>query len=516
MLDASGNVIGMTVADAQPFGRALNLDTILKKARKWGYAVQLDTLLAGKRTPLHIAAMKGDLNELRYRLADCGNPNAADFHNAIPLHYAASRGNLEALSLLLKAGSDPNVLDGDGDLPVEWSIERKCFDCVDLLVKSGTKINSQNKKGQSLLHIAIDSNQKSIALLLIRSGINVNLKDELGNTALHVAVMRNQPEIVDALLQAKADINVLNQSYGRTPLGTAVADDNIIIAGKLLKAGAKTAPGSPLHTAVDKGFIEMIRLLKSFKADMNIESGEKTPLGLAIMEFDDHSYRDKPSNRIYDVKYPSLNIVKALIEEGANVNTRSDGYYSGDEKEPLLMIAIKRIRNADREVIGGEELVKLLINTGARENLNFQDKDGNTPLLIILDGTYVQDKQLQFAKILLEAGADPNLKNKDGETALDGIEFDPKHQWMKNNVAALKLLLKAGAKVNAQNHLGRLPLIEAMYPLTTSKNLDFVTVLLEGGADPNLPEKDGETPMKRARYLRDDALLKLLARYGGK
>ena len=120
------------------------------------------------------------------------------------------------------------------------------------------------------MHIAIDSNQKSIALLLIRSGINVNLKDELGNTALHVAVMRNQPEIVDALLQAKADMNVLNQSYGRTPLGTAVADDNIIISIK------------PLSTAVcngDPGAV-FAPAFRSFPAMIMLSSATAVPSGV--------------------------------------------------------------------------------------------------------------------------------------------------------------------------------------------------------------------------------------------
>lgn len=61
---------------------------------------------------------------------------------------------------------------------------------------------------------------------------------------------------------------------------------------------------------------------------------------------------------------------------------------------------------------GDADIVKLLLNKGA--NPNAKDKDGCTALMFAAEWGHID-----IVKLLLDKGAAPNVKNNDGETALD-------------------------------------------------------------------------------------------------
>ena len=520
LLDEKGDLIGMTIADAQPFGRAINLGAILSQMKKWQYPVQLDTSLPGKWTPLHMAAYKGDIAAIKFHLTDCGDPNIVNAHNATPLHCAAASENVEALSILLKAGANPNILDNDGDLPLEWAIEKDCFECVKLLVNGGTKLNIRNKKGQIVLHIAIDSGQQKTALLLIKSGADVNSQyngadddDDVKkdfNSPLYHAVNKDNTVIVEALLKAGANANAINKT-GMTPLYIAVEKNNIEIARMLLKAGAKPDLGQnyniPLHAAVKNRNIEIIKLLRAHGANINILDYGGTSLQVAIYKY---KWEKNKRNSL-------MPVIKTLIELGADVNV------SGDNQRRPIMDAI--FDDADTD---GGELLKLLIKAGAK--VGVPDKYGNTPLHLAIEEltfTYKDLNDLVYVKALLNEGADPTIKNRQEVSPFDKIKFEASspedtsynYEWeqMSLEIELLKLFIKAGAKLNAHDNKGLTPLYKAVEScLFGSKDPVFIVMLLNAGADPNLKNKDGKTPMDSAKSFRNEKIINLLKQYGGK
>ena len=109
--------------------------------------------------------------------------------------------------------------------------------------------------------------------------------------------------------------------------------------------------------------------------------------------------------------------------------------------------------------------------------MNCQNESGKTPLHYALMGTH------ETTKMLLDLGADPNKKDKQGQTPLFLVcrntrkPGDPGEREYPNIV---KLLLQKGADPNAKDTFGRTPLSNAQSDVLTTT----VRILLDGGARP--------------------------------
>jgi hypothetical protein len=85
----------------------------------------------------------------------------------------------------------------------------------------------------------------------------------------------------------------------------------------------------------------------------------------------------------------------------------------------------------------------------------------------------------ETVEALLKHGASVDAQEVEGRTAL---WFSSRNRRQK----CVELLLGAGADPNLADHYGRTPLMRA-------KNLAIATVLLQSGADPNLKDNEGRT-----------------------
>ena len=132
-----------------------------------------------------------------------------------------------------------------------------------------------------------------------------------------------------------------------------------------------------------------------------------------------------------------------------------------------------------------------------KSNTNITDKEGDNLLMnAALYGS------AEMMELLLKKGANPNLQNADGETAL---------MWSLHDIEKVKLLIDKGANVNLKTKHGNTAFLIAC---VGSNQYELVKLLMDHGA--NVFERNGkkETALGRAAIFGDSATLSLLLAAG--
>ncbi|MBG5898512.1 ankyrin repeat domain-containing protein [Providencia stuartii] len=149
------------------------------------------------------------------------------------------------------------------------------------------------------------------------------------------------------------------------------------------------------------------------------------------------------------------------------------------------------------------EVARFLIEQGA--NVNARDAIQDSPYL------YAGARGLQeILEMTLENGADLVSTNRYGGTALIPAAE-------RGHVKTVQTLIDAGVNVNHVNRLGWTALIEAIILGDGSeKYATIVTQLIKGGADVNLADASGNSPLTLAKQKGYSNLVEILERSGAK
>jgi ankyrin repeat protein len=145
---------------------------------------------------------------------------------------------------------------------------------------------------------------------------------------------------------------------------------------------------------------------------------------------------------------------------------------------------------------GNTDAVRALLRSD-RSLVNVRDSSGATPLM---DGSLYAGEDL--LKLLLDQGADPNVTNNAGATAL---------MWGVGDARKVRLLVAKGADVNARSEDGKTPLLIAA---GQSGAASIVKLLLEKGADIKARDINGSTALIQAAGGGDAEILRLLIARG--
>ena len=176
---------------------------------------------------------------------------------------------------------------------------------------------------------------------------------------------------------------------------------------------------TPLHLAVENGFVEMVRVLIANGAKIDIADNKgNTPLNLAIAQCLalNGTHREN-----------TIEIANILFESGIDVNfIDKDGFSS--------------LHHAT--IMGDSEIMSFLVKKGA--DVNCKSRSGYTPLLWGLCANILErdiQKHLDALEFLIKHGADINATTNDGKSSLIvALENNPGRPELG------KLLQKHGAK----------------------------------------------------------------------
>ncbi|MFD0829788.1 ankyrin repeat domain-containing protein [Neobacillus sp. M.A.Huq-85] len=181
--------------------------------------------------------------------------------------------------------------------------------------------------------------------------------------------------------------------------------------------------------------------------------------------------------------------INNLLNQGVNINSQDR------VGRTALMIAT---------YANDIETVKALIEKGA--DVNIQDHLKNNPFLYAGAEGYIG-----ILKLTIEVGANPKLLNRYGGTALIPAS---EHGYVD---VIKELLEKTEIDVNHINNLGWTALMEAIVLNDGGKKQqEAIKLLIEHGADVNIPDSKGVTPFQHANERNFEEIEKILLQAGAK
>ena len=246
-------------------------------------------------TPLHVAALNGQLDVARLLLENGAEVNQALTNGATPLWVAAHQGQLDVAKLLLEGGADVNQANTYGATPLHVAAHQGQLDVVKLLIQRGAEVNKALTngpfEGETPLYIAAKFGKFDVARLLLEGGAEVNQALTNGVTPLWVAAHQGQLDVARLLLENGAEVNQARTDDGATPLHVAAQQDELAVVKLLIQRGAEvnqtnTYGATPLHVAAKFGKFDVARLLLENGAEVNQARTDDgaTPLYIAAQQ----------------------------------------------------------------------------------------------------------------------------------------------------------------------------------------------------------------------------------------
>lgn len=286
------------------------------------------------------------------------------------------------------------------------------WDVLDQRIAEGFNLNETDAYGNTALHYAVQLNRVKGVRRLIHAGANPSILNKAGKAPhdlingdkiaeifkgiqekrevelkLAKAINDNKSDLVQKLLnEQKVNPNAESNKPNESMLMLAVKLNKATIAEMLLKAGAdvnkKNSQGmTALNIAAVHGRTDIVKILLNNGADVTIADNRKV-YPLTNASWGNH-----------------FDTIKVLLPHYKEMNFNPP---AGNGVFP----AARAIRQRQHHIL------KLLLDSGMKiEDPTFRD----APLLILA----TQVKNEEAVRMLIQAGADLNIKDTKGKTARD-------------------------------------------------------------------------------------------------
>ncbi len=408
--------------------------------------VNVNELQADGATALHWAAYHDDLETAMLLIEAGAKVDAANDFGVMPLSLACTNGSAPMIEALLNAEADPNAAILTGETPLMTAASAGELDAVLVLLDRGANVNAKEpSQDQTALMWAISEGHSEVARKLIEHGSDIHAATKRGFTPLLFAVREGDVESTKMLLGAGADVNATAKDK-KSALLVATLRGHARTAAILLGEGADPNADGP-------GYAALHWAVGSWETELTGNNGIVTPAH--------HEW-----SAMSGVKERKFDLVKNLLEHGANPNAqlqqnpRRYGYtvYSARPRgsTPFLLAAMA----------GETAIMRMLVDYGADPLLAAEN--GVTPLMMaagvrrnLSEIRVPESDSLESVKLAVELGADVNAADTSwGDTALHGAA-------RIKSADIIQFLVDNGAEVNVLNKRGQTPLFlaERHWPL---------------------------------------------------
>ena len=489
-----------------------------------GLLIACGTLAAG--ASLVDAAKRGDLAAVRAAIAAKADLNAADADGSTALHWAAHSENVELTNLLLASGARANVASRYKITPLNLAAEAGNAAIIERLLDAGADPNSVSEEDQTPLMTAALNGKTDAIRVLIRRGAKVNLAESFkGQTALMFAAGEGNTGAAEILLEFGADLKAKSKG-GYTALLFGVRNNRYDTVKFLLQHGANVNDAlldgtSALHMSVINADYDLSALLLDSGANPNVKDPRGYPLHAVVwlhkpgappdfaMSGVDPQPPPRPSGKL-----TQIDILKKLLEKGANPNVRIDwneGRFTpggGLSRNPLLLaigrhyltyIGATPFYLAARN--GDYKMMEILAAAGA--DTKATNKQGVTPLMAAACMDYYEGEtagpfsgvpeteRLEAVKLALKLGNDIHARMDDNKYTMTGTPEDTLLRYPDN----IKDLLDLG--IGDMRFAGN----QVLHGAVICNQPSIVQYLIDQGADVNAKNQLGWTPLMVSKGL---------------
>jgi ankyrin repeat protein len=286
-----------------------------------------------------------------------------------------------------------------------------------MLVQHGANVNARSLQSPReedhsfnntpLHYVAIQPNyRETISLLnyLIDAGADVNVKNSLGETPLmwtaNLQLLEDKPGITKEFIADLADVNLQN-NIGDTYLHILIKNKDYMWIQKFLDMF-----GSMIDTSIKN--VEGWTVLDTAKKTLQPESTRALERLKVIGLKDDVKTTDilGRTGLVLAIIRNDLAVARRQIEKGSDVNAKDKTRFANTP----LHFAVTRHAHM-------EPFVELLVAN--RADVNFKNSYGDMPLHYLVKFNLSSPERDKVARMLINAGADPLIKNNRGKTPID-------------------------------------------------------------------------------------------------
>ncbi|MDR0532944.1 MAG: ankyrin repeat domain-containing protein [Verrucomicrobiales bacterium] len=397
------------------------------------------------------------------------------------------QNNLKQVRSLFQRGLD--ISDSDDLNYPYFAIANDNNEMLRLLLQHGAKTPANRQ--DNTYRLALERANRQVINTLMAAGIKfdpLNYAAVFGNKeALEsLAASANRDQLFATLSIALAAGKIANADY----LATKCQPFNDAEKKRLSQAAIRQGHHSSLQELEKYGI--NFAIYSDDLIDTAVRSDQPELLNYLFDKGAKPSQTILDKNLFYAADFGKIKTAKILLERGADPNKSQGGW----NPYPLISVALSRYYTAD--VRQTEELAyefaKLLLDHGANADVRTQDNQS---------AAWFATSSPKLLRLLLEHGTTVSGTDSRGQTVLsemihvpaaglDGRFIHSRQELQKidqDYQEAVNLLVKAGADVNLQN-----PLAHAV----RTGNFAIAIALIENGANVNAPDINNETPLTHA------------------
>ena len=442
-------------------------------------------------TAIFWAVQRQRENVVSLLIAKGAKTDVRDENGETVLHLAVSLQNIAITTKLLDGGADMDFPDDNGKTPLEAAIQGgntaiissfKNFEAAS--DQSGTSEADLEAAAAAEDHIAFKRVLQTLARPWRRKAVDdfardrprlVNRSDlstlyfftygakelpSFANHVLHRAIVAEKVAVVRCLIYIGAD-PLVKYRNGQTYLHTATACRNGAVATMLTERSVDPLVAdhwgrTALHYATMLGNKAVTDILVRYVAAVNmLDSESQSPMHL-IWRPDVKDKSSDMDNRI--------TILETLCANGANINAQNQ------KGETALHLAVKR--QTERPILK-------LLELGA--DIALRDDDGKQAIHFLAARDEKEEGSLEILRAFLQkCNSKLSAEDNDGHTALSTT-------LSRNNWEMASMLFERGGTVPLKHHLNK-PLFDAVI----CRNIMAIRLLYGAGAQPNVPNEEGE------------------------